>query len=771
MTNLRSVGLLAACVVLASLAARATQENESVEPAESIEARLNGTWLRDERESDDARVKIREAATAASRGSGVTWGPGGGFGTGGRSGSGGMGGAGGTGGPGGWGGRGGRKGRGAGSRGGSPEERLETLVYGLDVLRIEQRGDLLEIVDANRATRLVYTDGRRTTDGFGSETTAGLRADGVVIVTLSERGQRSDTYQVVGDRLVVTTDIQGAGSTLDLTLRSVYERAGAASSKADVAQDKESTAETAQGRAQTTEPQAVVETARVVESDGPWTPLPTMRPTHRPPEASPDGDVGEPPAPSFVGGSVIRALPPEAVPGELLRGKVEIQTLTIDPAVATVEFWLDDERVDRRKLPPFETKVTLADPPREQRVRVVAYDLGDQRLGEDEIVLNRLDPPFRVRLVALEGDRSSGSVTARAEVSVPRKAELRSVSFYRDEEQVAVVERAPFVAEIPTAGAGSESFVRVVATLHDGRELEDVNLLVGGDFHEEIDVHLVQLQVLVTDRSGTPVPGLEAKDFKVVDGGRERQIERLYPSRDVALVLGLAVDSSGSMGRLWGETQGAAEEFLDTALGARDRAFIVDFDDRLRLLQPLTGDRSALYAALGRLRPQGGTALYDSVLFSLLQYHGEPGRRALVVLTDGFDSGSRSDPNRAVEFGQRLGVPVYAIAMNGPGGGMPPPATGSIGAPGAGGGSAAGGAWAARANLRLITDPTGGRLFQIGLPEQVASAFGQIENELRNQYVLMYYTDSVPEARSTPVVEVEGKGLRVKTAIPLDLAD
>jgi Ca-activated chloride channel family protein len=336
---------------------------------------------------------------------------------------------------------------------------------------------------------------------------------------------------------------------------------------------------------------------------------------------------------------------------------------------------------------------------------------------------------------------------------------------------VAAIERpesTPFVAEIPTAGAGPQSFVRVVATLADGRELEDVELLEGGELREEIDVHLVQLQVLVTDRSGTPVAGLTAEDFRVVDGGESRAIERLYLSRDVALVLGLAIDSSGSMGPLWRRTQGAAERFLDATLGPRDRAFLVDFDDHLRLLQPLTGERSRLYAALGRLQARGGTALYDSILFSMLQFESEPGRRALVVLTDGYDSGSRADPSRAIDFGRRLGVPVYVVALSGSG--VTPPGGGALRGPrGRVGGF--GDPALARSNLKLITEPTGGRFFQVARPEQVEAVFAQIEAELRNQYVLTYYTDRTPDGRSTPEVEVEGKGLDVKTVVPLDLVD
>ena len=76
-----------------------------------------------------------------------------------------------------------------------------------------------------------------------------------------------------------------------------------------------------------------------------------------------------------------------------------------------------------------------------------------------------------------------------------------------------------------------------------------------------------------------------------------------------------------------------------------------------------------------------------------------------------------------------------------------------------------------RNNLRLITNPTGGRLFQVSSGEQVTHAFAQIENELRNQYVLTYHTDKPPEIGKAPVVKVLQKGMKVKSALPLDLVE
>ncbi|HVS14847.1 MAG TPA: VWA domain-containing protein [Thermoanaerobaculia bacterium] len=684
---------------------------------------LAGSWVRAAEASDDLDALVTEAVAASRGAPGASFGRSGGSGT--RSG------------------RLGAPGRQGLPPGVSPGERfaerfahlargLEVLV--LDVLAGDGDGPQILIRDGNRETRVLLTDGRVVADGLGSQTIARFEGEVLVIETRSDAGGRTERVELDadGERLAVTTDLDGgfAGRAGNLTFRSVYER---------VERSDRVRAEAAEASSR-----APTERARLRFGSE---------------------------------GAVIRILPPAVFPGQLLTGKVLVQTLTIDPAIEIVELLLDGETVERRTLPPFEARVPLADPPREQVVEVVAYAASGRRLGEDRLLLNRLDPPFRVRIAAFEAAGSAGAMRVRAEVSVPRNAALESVALFRNDDLVAEVAGADLpaspggevVADLPAGGAGSQDYVRVAARLRDGRELEDVELLQGADFSEEVDVHLVQLQVLAVDGGGRPVSGLEKADFSVREDGAARAIDRVYPSRDVSLVLGLAIDSSGSMGPLWEATRAAAERFLEGTLAERDRAFLVDFDTQLRLLQGVTGDRQALYRALDRLQPQGGTALYDSILYSLLQYQGEPGRRALIVLTDGFDSASRADPKRAIEMGERLGVPVYVIAMRAPRGPGAVPPRGGFGPGGRGGGFSA--EAAARNNLRLITDPTGGRLFQVATTEQVENAFAQIQDELRSQYVLTYYSERRPEEGIAPVVGVARRGMKVKTALPLDLAN
>jgi VWFA-related protein len=343
-------------------------------------------------------------------------------------------------------------------------------------------------------------------------------------------------------------------------------------------------------------------------------------------------------------------------------------------------------------------------------------------------------------------------------VSVPRNAVLESVAVFVGDRALGTLEGPPFGAELPIGAAGAGTVVRVEITLADGRRVDDA-AVVGDALSEELEVNLVQLQTVVTSRDGRPLSGLVKDDFEIRQGGEVQQIDRFYLADDVALSIALVVDSSGSMAPIWQRAVAASREFLSGVLLARDRALLVDFNDRLRLAHPLTHDVGALTASLAEVEPDGGTALYDSMLFSLLQLTSVPGRRAVVVMTDGADFGSQSKPASVVELGRKLGIPIYIVELPSGGGGQTAAlARGGVGATGV------------VADLRLIAEPTGGRVFRVAARGGLGRALGQINQELRNQYVLTYYTEKLPDgSRKSLDVRIRGrKGIRVRTTLPLD---
>ena len=274
----------------------------------------------------------------------------------------------------------------------------------------------------------------------------------------------------------------------------------------------------------------------------------------RPPPAGPvEMERMPPPEPA-----AIRIVPPRRRHRELLTGPVEFQTLVIDPWIETVDFLLDGKLVKQARKPPFKARIRLADPPREETIEVRAYRHGRTFAGADRIVPNRFESPFAVHIAELRSlpteDASTVRVTAR--IDVPENAVLAGVEFYRGQRRVAALdepgwregrrETHTIRVDTPVEDVEAADFVRVVARLADGRELEDAQLLQPADYSSEIDVQLVQLQVLAVDGDGHPVSNLRPEDFEIHENGDWRPVESLHVSDDVPLVLGIAIDSSES---------------------------------------------------------------------------------------------------------------------------------------------------------------------------------------------------------------------------------
>ena len=503
-------------------------------------------------------------------------------------------------------------------------------------------------------------------------------------------------------------------------------------------------------------------------------------------ERPPSGSASDHPFIDTVGGfanpATILIVPPERGYGPMLRGRVAVQTLVVDPTVAAVDFRLDGRVTRRVKRPPYRTHIELDEPPREQTLEVRAYDVEGQLLGTDSLIVNRIDGPSAIQIASIRTSPSDSASDLLVEAIIPPpwSAQLDRVDFFRSGDLVATLDHFDKTTQDPApesihvealiADPQPDDFVHVKARLADGRELEDAELLREGNYRAEVDVHLVQIQVLVTDREGNPVRGLSPGDFEIREDGRRVSPDHLHTSRDVRLVLGFAIDSSESMRPAWSHLRHVAERFLSDSVAPEDSAFLVDFDDTVRLLQPPTRDRLRLTAGLRRLVPGGGTALSDGLLFSLLQFRKAPGRRALVVVTDGIDLDSRSEWQLPPEFAERLGLPIYFIELD------------RSAKPVIGNDSLVAGKpdatllhEQARRRLRRISRQTGGRHFHIdlvahgvGWTARIDQAFDQIEEDLRHQHVLTYYTDLPLGARVEPEVRVARRGLRLRSAVPLE---
>ena len=187
-------------------------------------------------------------------------------------------------------------------------------------------------------------------------------------------------------------------------------------------------------------------------------------------------------------------------------------------------------------------------------------------------------------------------------------------------------------------------------------------------------------------------------------------------------------------------------------------------------MQSLTGDQPLLADRLDHLIPLGGTALNDGLLFALLQYGREPGRRALVVITDGADQHSRSRPEQSADLAKRLGLPIYFIELDAAAGAAITTTSGFVAVNTTS-------RWQqirARKRLIEISEETGGRLFHIPLDvgtttwtDRIEQVFGLIEADLRRQHVLTYYSDDPPGTPIEPEIRVTRRDLKLRSAVAL----
>ncbi len=438
--------------------------------------------------------------------------------------------------------------------------------------------------------------------------------------------------------------------------------------------------------------------------------------------------------------TMIRLVPPRHEPAT---GTTRIEVIATSEAVERVEFFLDGDRVSEDRRAPFAARFNLGQPPRPQEILGIAYDEYDHEVGRDTLVVNAGSGVFRVSIRSLAGNPASGSVEVTAAVEIPPGKALDRLEFYFNGELAAQRRQPPFTASVPTPSAGPTDFVQVAAFLKDGSSIDTVRLLAAQGVVEEVDVNLVELYVVASDAFGRPMKGLPKEAFSVRRGGKVQPIEGFQFAEDLPLLLGLVIDSSGSMDERMTEAKRAAGGFLGQIMKEGDRAFLVDFDTRPRLAHPATSDLGAIFRTFSTLQPEGLTAIYDSVVFSVLHFEQGRGRKALVILTDGDDYQSRYSPRRAIGDAQDAGVPVYVIVLGE-------------------------GKQARRilktGDLDHLTAKTGGRVFLTSQPGDLEKAYAQIDAELRSQYLLTFYAE--PDGQDLDIeVRIDRPGAKARTVI------
>ena len=311
-------------------------------------------------------------------------------------------------------------------------------------------------------------------------------------------------------------------------------------------------------------------------------------------------------------------------------------------------------------------------------------------------------------------------------------------------------------------------------------------------------VKVVNLFANVRNKNGAIVRDLTKDDFLLDEDGRAQEIRYFSQESDLPLTLGLLVDTSGSQRRLIEEERSASYRFFEQVLRPeKDVAFVIHFDFDVELLQDITASRRLLEKALENLeaptqqrqqrqsprqqpypypfpgggrrgrgpvgrgggRSGGGTMLYDAILLASDELmRKQSGRKALILLTDGVDTGSKVSLSSAVEAAQRADTLVYSILFE------DSEMYGGFGMGRMGGRGQINGA-NGRKVLEQISRETGGRFFDVSKKRPLAKVYDEIDEDLRHQYSLGYSPERTESAGGYHRIHLttKQKGLVVQT--------
>jgi Ca-activated chloride channel family protein len=429
--------------------------------------------------------------------------------------------------------------------------------------------------------------------------------------------------------------------------------------------------------------------------------------------------------------------------GELHTGYMRLDTLTTGAEFDKVTFFVDGKPVLTKKRPPYSVDVDLGDLPRTRKLRAVGYDEAGEEIASDEILVNASRQRFAVRLVEPRKGRTyTESLLAEAEVSIPDNGTVERVEFYLNETLLATLFQPPYTQPVVVPPEGEIAYVRAVAYQPDGNSTEDLVFINAPEYLEEVDVQFVELFTTVLDRDKRPVDGLARENFQVFEDGVQQQILRFEQVKDLPFHAAIMLDVSASMDDSLDTVQQAALSFFQDTLTPKDRATLITFNDRPNLAVKFTNEVNSLAGGLAGLKAERGTALYDSLIFTLYYFNGIRGQKAALLLSDGKDEASRFSFEDTLEYARRAGVTLYAIGLK-----------------------EAAKDGGAKRKLSQLAEETGGRAFFIREPSELAAIYQTIQEELRSQYLIAYQSSNSSGETNFREVElkVDRSGLEVKT--------
>ena len=339
--------------------------------------------------------------------------------------------------------------------------------------------------------------------------------------------------------------------------------------------------------------------------------------------------------------------------------------------------------------------------------------------------LTAQQPPFTVRITSPADEGYVSGLFRLTAVIEPATAsrQVKELVFFADGRKVCTLSREPFHCDWDAGDQIVEHTIRVTAEHVKGGRTATTVHTKGLKVSEAVDVDVVQFTAVVTDGDGRFVKGLKAEDFSVFDNNRPQKITS-FESENISLEMVVALDVSSSMRVALPHVKESSTRFL-AGLRDTDHVTLLGFNDNVFMLAPRSRDQSARVKAIDLMRAWGGTALYDVVLNGLNILSRHPGRRAMLLFSDGDDQSSHATLEAAVARAEGSDATIYVIGQG----------------------------RAIRAHelqtlLKRFASISGGRAFFTEDISRLDKFFEEILDDLSNQYLISYgYPDNERDGR------------------------
>jgi Ca-activated chloride channel homolog len=323
---------------------------------------------------------------------------------------------------------------------------------------------------------------------------------------------------------------------------------------------------------------------------------------------------------------------------------------------------------------------------------------------------------FSIRITnPARNDFRFGRSEIEAEVTAAEPSLVEKVEFFVDDRLIFIDTEAPYRCLFDFGTDPRSWVIRAVAYHREGVTVSDTAILKRVFLNYNVQVNRVIVYATAHARGDDGHFPLDLKKEDLIleeDGVRQSIIDFYIEKRPVTLAM--ILDSSGSMQPAMQTVHNAASRFVGT-LGEEDRALVIDFDEKVYLLQDLTHDKEALRSAIVSTNALGGTALYDALYASYRKLRTIEGRKAIILLTDGDDTASKFSYKRILDEAKTSDLIIYPIGLG----------TSVLDVD-------------LRRVLKVLAEETGGRAYFPGKVEELEETYGAIATELKSQYYITY---------------------------------